>query len=294
MRCNYELFVLAVLIALASSQRECRNSQITYFAQHQRRFSGEGATEELKKLLLKCPHAARSAADELVVDVGANTGQSYDFLRAYSPSALAVLFEPNTASLAQLERATAADPNVVIYRGAVGEQNGTYVTFNLQFENKAENQHGSLSVANVYGNEGDFKLTVPMYSLDAVLGALMQSRGKRSVQFLKVDTEGFDQIVFYGAGRLLPSVNAVLWECHELQRQARGGPGTTIYESVHYLEQLGFHTYVVGDKLLRLDAGLYHPHYDVAMQWQNCFSVRRDQKRILDCIDHTLLPACTN
>jgi len=295
MPCKYELLFVGVCFALAACtflQRECRNSQITHFAQHQRRFYGESGTEELKKLLLQCPHAARSAADELVVDVGANTGQSYEFLRAYSPAALAVLFEPNNAIADALERTTAADKRVLIYRGAVGEHNGTRVTFNTQFANQADNQYGSLSVANVYGNDGNFRSMVPMYSLDVALGAVMQKHGKRSVQFLKIDTEGFDQLVLYGASRLLPSVRVILWECHELQRQARGGPGTTIYESVHYLEQAGFSSYVVGDKLLRLDAGLYHPHYDTAMQWQNCFSVRRDEQRTLECIDGTLLPVC--
>jgi FkbM family methyltransferase len=286
---KFELFV-ALLTCIAATQRSCRSAQITFYAQNQREFLGEIGTQALKERLLRCEHDIANDADALTIDVGANVGQSYEFLRRYSPRARVVMFEPNPASAAALRANTANDGNVMIFEGAVGEHNGTTVTFNFQHANFLSNEHGSLSTINVY-EPGENKARVTMFSLDAMMDVMMA--GKRSVHFLKIDTEGFDQLVLYGAHRLLDSVRVVLWECHELQRVTRGGPGTTIYESVDYMQQHGFLSFVVGStRLLRLDAGLYHPHYDTAMQWQNCFSVHRSQRTLLDCIDGQLLPTC--
>jgi FkbM family methyltransferase len=295
MKAKYDLilFLLFAVVSARFMQRECREKQIHYFAQNQQRFYGEEATDALKERLKRCPHAIRSSSDALVIDVGANAGQSYEFLRQYSPDALAVLFEPNAASVAHLHEKFGTDANVLIIAAAVGEHNGTTVTFNTQIQNRPDNQHGSLATHNVYGNTGEFRTTVPMVSLDAVIGEIMRKYQKRSVHLMKIDTEGFDQLVLYGARAMLPSVRAILWECHELQRKVRGGPGTTIFESVQFLEELGFVTFIVGDKLLRVDSGLYHPHYDTAMQWQNCFSVNHKESVVLDCIDDALLPVCS-
>jgi FkbM family methyltransferase len=285
-----ELLLLQLLMS-AWAQRSCRSAQIAFYAQNQREFFGERGTHALKERLLSCPHDVVSDADALVIDVGANVGQSYAFLRRYSPRARAVLFEPNPASAEALRANTAGDENVLIFEGAVGEHNGSAVTFNFQHANGAANEHGSLSTVNVY-EAGEYKTRVPMFSLDAMLERMMLP-DKRSVHFLKIDTEGFDQLVLYGAARLLRRTRLVLWECHELQRAARGGPGTTIYESVDYMQQHGFLTFVVGSsRLLRLDAGLYHPHYDTAMQWQNCLSVHRSERTTLACLDAHLLPVC--
>ena len=234
----------------------------------------------------------RGSKEDLLLDVGANTAQSYEFFRRLSPQALVILFEPNPVSAAALRAKFQRESNVKIFESAIGDRNGSFVQFNLQHaKNWAGNEHGSLAQSNFYEQDSSNKVTVPLCSLDALLYDEMIRGDKRRVRFLKVDTEGFDQLVFYGAEKLLQDVELILWECHELQRESKGGPGTTLYESVQYLEKHGFHSFLVGPYLMRLDSGLYHPHYDTLLQWQNCFSIKKNHKS-LGCLENLIFSVC--
>jgi len=275
-------------------ERECRKRQINFYSTNHASFCGEQSSISLKDALLKCNEKVSNAdsQQDLLLDVGANSAQSYSFLRALSPNGLVLMFEPNPDSVAALRKKFETDRNAKIFATAIGETNGSVVYFNLQHAtNWAGNEHGSLAQNNVYEDNLSNKVSVPLSSLDALLYEEMIRSNKRGVKFLKVDTEGFDQLVFYGAAKLLADVEIILWECHELQRESKGGPGTTLYESVDFLEKHDFHTFLVGPSLMRLDGGLYHPHYDTLLQWQNCFSIKKNHK-LAGCVDKLLLPMC--
>jgi len=277
-------------------ERECRTSQVNYYATHHTSFFGEQSTEALKIALLRClPDAGLSKIDprdNLLIDVGANQGQNVEYFRRFGSSdSLMLMFDANPLNAALLSKKF-ANSNTIVFEAAVGEHNGTTVLFNLQhFANEIGNEHGSLANANVYENGLDNRIAVPIVSLDTIVPNVMKTFSKRSVRLMKIDTEGFDQLVFYGADKLLQSVGVIMWECHELQRAAKGGPGTTLLESVNFLERRGFHTFLIGPHLLRLDGYLYHPHYDVALQWQNCFSIQKSHP-LRTCVDALLLPTC--
>lgn len=295
---NTFLFVLFLLFSDHSLaffvERECRKQQINFYSSNHASFGGEQSSNALKDALLKCydkfPNS--DSQKDLLLDVGANSAQSYSFLRSLSPNGMVFMFEPNPDSVAALRNKFRTDRNVKIFETAVGETNGSVVYFNLQHTtNWAGNEHGSLAQNNVYEDNLSNKVSVPLSSLDALLYSEMIRGNKKSIKFLKIDTEGFDQLVLYGAEKLLPDVEVVLWECHDLQRESKGGPGTTLYESVDYLEKHNFHTFLVGPSLMRLDGGLYHPHYDTLLQWQNCFSIKRNH-RLSDCVEKLMLPIC--
>jgi len=275
-------------------KRECRNQQAKYYVANRHLFFGEASTNSLKEKFLECFDDASQVEsfDDLIIDVGANTGQSFTFFRWLAPKSYILFFEPNPATVVKLRKNLANEQDVKIFHGAVGEFNGSFVKFNLQHSiNEDFNEHGSLAEVNVYEKDLSNKVSVPLYSLDAVVIEEMRKLSKRSVRLLKIDTEGFDQMVLYGAKQILEDVQIVLWECHELQREVQGGPGTTLFESVEYMEKLDFHTFLIGPKLLQLDYGLYHPHYDVSLQWQNCLSIRRNSKES-NCVKNLLLPVC--
>lgn len=160
---------------------------------------------------------------------------------------------------------------------AIGESKGEVLFGTHHQSNYVGNQHGSFSLSLIYDDSPKSRIRVKTDTLDNVLTQFKRSFGDE-VLLLKVDTEGFDQLVFYGAPKTLERTEMVLWECHELQKRNKGGPGTTLFESVSYLKSFGFQTFLIGLSLIRLDGGLYHPEYDSLLQWQNCFSIKAFSK----------------
>jgi FkbM family methyltransferase len=154
---------------------------------------------------------ARHGVD-LVVDVGANSGQFGTALRRGYLGDL-ISFEPATAPFEQLRRTAAADPRWRIERCGLGAEAGELElnvsatsVFNsfLPVSEYAAAQFGAQ--ARTQGVE-----RVPVRRLDAAVRAAFPDVERRTV-FLKIDTQGFDLQVFAGATALLPRVVGLLSE----------------------------------------------------------------------------------
>lgn len=68
----------------------------------------------------------------------------------------------------------------------------------------------------------------------------------RQIDFLKVDTEGFDARVLHGAESLLRNhkLKFIFWESNVMQSQV----GDTLYDTVQYLKSLGYASYLFGSE----------------------------------------------
>ena len=164
-------------------------------------------------------HVARRFLDEcagsgveVVLDVGANTGQFAQGLRRSGYAGQIVSFEPLSEAHAALSKAAADDPLWdVAARCALGAAEG-------QAEiNVAANSYSSSLLPMLAAHEEAAphsayrdKESCAVITLDSFVA---RSFADPTVSFgLKIDTQGFEAAVLAGAARILPQVNVVLCE----------------------------------------------------------------------------------
>jgi FkbM family methyltransferase len=134
----------------------------------------------------------------VVLDVGANSGQYASGLRAAGFTGRIVSFEPLSAAYSQLERSASTDPLWECRHCALGDSDGT-ISINV-----AGNAGESSSVlpmlkshqdafppANYVGTE-----EVPIQRLDTLAPDILRPN---DVVYLKIDVQGFEKQVLAGA-----------------------------------------------------------------------------------------------
>jgi FkbM family methyltransferase len=145
----------------------------------------------------------------LVLDVGANTGQFAQKLRASYKGEL-ISFEPVSTAFDSLAKTTSYDSRWKSYKLALGSQNSTqrinvsdYTDFSSFLKtNEYCRSHfgaGSIRVAEE---------VVSVRRLDEVLEEVVQDFNNKRI-FLKMDTQGYDLEVFKGLGNKLKYVVAL-------------------------------------------------------------------------------------
>lgn len=145
---------------------------------------------------------------DLVVDIGANTGQYVTEIRRHGYAGRVVSFEPAAEAFAGLEAACREDQLWTARQFAVGSEPGT-ATLNIAGnEGKSssllpqkELEFGTATAARYVGAE-----TVQVTTLDQVGGSLLEE-GSRV--YLKIDVQGTEFDVLDGAGPFLSEVLAV-------------------------------------------------------------------------------------
>lgn len=148
---------------------------------------------------------------DLVLDVGANTGQFASDLRHCGYAGRIVSFEPLSKAHGELLQSSAGDPMWDAYpRCALGDHDGE-VEINIAGNSESSSilpmleSHRSAAPESAYQG----KEIVPIKTLDAVAGPYLKDA--RSV-FLKIDTQGFEWHVLDGARDTLPHIKGVLVE----------------------------------------------------------------------------------
>lgn len=138
----------------------------------------------------------------MILDVGANTGQFGQLLREVGYDGRIVSFEPLSAARSALSAAARNDPAWQVAPAmAIGGENGEidlHVAGNSVSSSVLPmlQSHAEAAPASVYvGTE-----KVPLRTLDEVAGEYLRPD---SVLFLKIDTQGYEDRVLRGAGSLL-------------------------------------------------------------------------------------------
>lgn len=155
--------------------------------------------------------AIKNFGIDLVVDVGANTGQFSGELRGGGFSGHILSFEPLSAAYQILLKNSQGEDNWEVFpRCAIGDVDGE-VMINVS-ENSVSssilpmlNSHREAAPQSSYV----MKENTPIFKLDSILPRKIE--GFNSI-LLKIDTQGFEWNVLDGAMNVLPQIKAVQME----------------------------------------------------------------------------------
>jgi FkbM family methyltransferase len=146
-------------------------------------------------------------ADEILVDIGANRGQSIDSMRLFFPSQRIAAFEPNPVLASKLRKQFEKDRNTQIIQCGLGKEtqqfelsvpcyNGWDFDGCGSFRFAAQNQRWIANSIFMYKPD---KLT---FKRHVCLVRSLDEFGLKA-GFIKIDTEGFEYDVLHGALRTI-------------------------------------------------------------------------------------------
>lgn len=148
---------------------------------------------------------------DLILDVGANTGQFASDIRHWGYAGRVVSFEPLSQAHGELLQASEGDPMWDVYpRCALGDHVGE-AEINIAGNSQSSSilpmleSHRSAAPESAYQG----KEVVPIKTLDAVAGQYLKDA---RAAFLKIDTQGFEWQVLDGARETLPYIKGILVE----------------------------------------------------------------------------------
>ena len=148
---------------------------------------------------------------DLVLDVGANTGQFASDIRHCGYTGRIVSFEPLSSAYGELLQASAGDAMWEVYpRCALGERDGE-AEINIAGNSESSSMlpmlesHRSAAPQSAYQG----KEIVKIKTLDEVAGQYLKNA---RAPFLKIDTQGFEWHVLDGARATMPHIKGILVE----------------------------------------------------------------------------------
>lgn len=173
----------------------------------------------------------------VVLDIGANSGQYASSLRRAAYKGRIISFEPLSEPFSVLERKASTDSNWDCHRYALGDADGT-IAINVA-GNAAQSSsvlpmlathQNALPSANYVGTED-----VPIHRLDSVVTQILRPADRI---FLKIDVQGFEKQVLAG------SRSALTDRCVGMQLELSFVPlyegGMLIREALDLAYSLGF------------------------------------------------------
>lgn len=151
---------------------------------------------------------------DCVLDVGANIGQYYDFLRTHvGYQGKVVSFEPIPEHVEILRKRAALDKNWTIQGCALGKLAGVgqfNVMANTQFSSFLDPTHEHVSSFKGK-NEVSRSIPVDVKTLNEMIPILQHELGFKRI-YLKLDTQGFDLEVIGGCHDQLANISALQTE----------------------------------------------------------------------------------
>lgn len=193
----------------------------------------------------------RARGFNLVLDVGANTGQFGAKLRAHGYQGRIVSFEPLSEPRRRLAERAARDGRwEVAEAAAVGERDGEiaiHVSANSYSSSALDMLESHLRAAPESRYVGEER--VPLRRLDGLAAPYLRPD---SVTLLKIDTQGFEDRVLAGASGILPRIAGIQLELSLVPLYA----GQKLMpEMLHTLTNLGFATWGAWPELVEPGSG---------------------------------------
>jgi FkbM family methyltransferase len=200
---------------------------------------------------------------DLVLDVGANTGQFARRLRTAGYAGRIVSFEPLEAEHRQLQLAARADDAWQVHeRGAVGDRDGE-ITINIARNSVSSSVLPMMQLHSEAAQHSHYvgSQVAPIFRLDSVAGAYLRQARR---PFLKIDTQGFEAQVLDGARATLPELCGVLCELS----LAPLYQGQTLWlQMIERLQRDGFEIWSISKgftdlrngRTLQVDAAFFRP-----------------------------------
>lgn len=172
----------------------------------------------------------------LVLDVGANKGQYYNFMRTLGYSGKIISFEPLSDAHSYLEKISKKDPLWEIApRTAIGDEEGK-ISINIAGNSESSSllpmldRHKNSSPQSAYiGCE-----TVKITRLDSLCSSYVD---RDTTVFLKIDVQGYEQKVLEGSKGILPKIKGIQLEVSILPLYQ----GELLFEDMlNYMNNLGY------------------------------------------------------
>lgn len=202
------------------------------------------------------------------IDVGANVGDwAGEFVSAMPGPGRGLLFEPSQHALARLKPRFHLSPHLEIVEAAVSDKPGEMPYF------EEPDAGETSSLLSAHSNARAQQRQVPVTTLDEQA----EAHGLNFVDFLKIDTEGYDLHVLRGASGLIErqQVGVIQFEYNAPWALA----GSTLAEAYALLEKFGYTV------LLLKSRGLYkldYPRYGEFFAYSNFVALAPQQLKKMD------------
>lgn len=178
---------------------------------------------------------------DLVLDVGANTGQFGIFLRELGYRGTIVSFEPISSAHDQLVKRSKNDPHWIVFpRTAVGERSGE-ITLHISGNSQSSSVLNMLD-AHIDAAPDSAYITdqqVPMNRLDEIA---MNYVANSSSAYLKIDVQGYEARVLDGSMNLFSKINGIQLELSLVPLYEKQ---TSYREMIEKLDDLGYDLYAL-------------------------------------------------
>jgi FkbM family methyltransferase len=170
---------------------------------------------------------------EVIIDVGANIGQTALTAQTHFPNSFIYCFEPVPSTFHKLVTSVQRFPNIKTINQALGEEVSKAPITAIPL---AQQNTLVLGVNNNFTTSTTETVVVDVNTLD---NFCIQSSIKK-VNLLKIDTEGYEMNVLKGAKQLLSShsVDYILVECDFFTRS--DAPHGNFFDIFNYLQQFNY------------------------------------------------------
>ncbi len=168
------------------------------------------------------------------IDVGANVGTWTDFfLKSMSNEGKGILFEPSEQAIYKLRQHFAQKSSIELVNAAVSDISGEMSFF------EEPNSGETSSLVEGFSNSTASKKLVKVVTLDDEV----EKRSLEHIDFLKIDTEGYDLHVLRGTSRLLENnkIDVIQFEYNSPWAFA----GSTLAEAFRLLKSFGYKVFLL-------------------------------------------------
>lgn len=206
-----------------------------------------------------------------VVDIGANVGQmllemSHTHCLGWSMTVVEIQHHlaNNLKEIAKNIRTEQPENQIVVVNAGASDHTG--VIF-IEYSEKETSQHVSMNFVRSHGGH-----KVDLITLDSYLDTLSPHI---YLDFLKIDTEGWEYEVLHGALRSLNSHNiqVIYYECHVLWEHSTHR--WTYAEATDFFDALGYDNFMINNKERLIWLKYPNYYYGIAPGWKNCLAVSR-------------------
>ena len=147
-------------------------------------------------LFVDIHHKIKYPSLNILFDVGANVGQTFNWFRHHQPKAKIYSFEPVQATFTQLQKRAAGDNNCVLENKALGDEPG---------EKKIKLFEADMAVLNSLRDDAmnnQANASEELITIDT-LDHYCSTNKINKIDLLKIDTEGFELNVLKGAAGMI-------------------------------------------------------------------------------------------